>query len=65
MHRRLLEERAEELKVGAVLLLKQVPLAPPPAAHFAGVFVEPVFNVRLLPRVGRWGCFPPPIETTT
>lgn len=33
VHRRLLEERAEELQVGAVLLLKQVSLAPAPSSN--------------------------------
>lgn len=33
MHRRLLEEREEELKVGAVLLLKQVKPASAPSLN--------------------------------
>lgn len=54
VHRRLLEERVEELKVGAVLLLKQVNLAP------ALWFVPVVLNMCLLP-VWAGGCvFPLP-----
>lgn len=47
MHRRLLEEKVEELKVGAVLLLKQVTLPPPPFPP--ALFKSGFTSVRLLP----------------
>lgn len=62
MHRRLLEDRVEELKVGAVLLLKQVNLAP---ALSLKVIFTCCFEHVLASCVGRWVCFPPPIETIT
>lgn len=55
VHRRLLEERVDELKVGAVLLLKQVKLEPAPSLnlHFLS------FQTRVCSLCGQVGVFSP------
>lgn len=66
VHRRLLEDREEELKVGAVLLLKQVTIR-----RFLFCQCEN-FHLILLPDLkvcrplsARWACSPPPTGTIT
>lgn len=65
VHRRLLEEREEELKVGSVLLLKQVGLAASARSNLA-VSMRTLKNVcPFALSADRWVFFLPPIETIT
>lgn len=65
IHRRLLEDRAEELKVGAVLLLKQVRHTAHNHITIVLYLSYTVVTNQFLTSVNRWVCFPPPIVTIT
>lgn len=65
IHRRLLEDRAEELKVGAVLLLKQVRHTAHNHITIVLYLSYTVVTNQFLTSMNRWVCFPPPIVTIT